>query len=117
MCGAACTMVAGPRRAASTHEGSTGLVTSPLLALHAGRVVGYAAMGALVAASVSGLGTFDAAAPMLRPLWVRVLIVAVCAIWAAVEFLTGSGLWGVVFLALGGYAFWGFFLDPGRPQK
>ena len=55
--------------------------------------------------------------PMLRPLWVRVLIVAVCAVWAAVEFSTGSPLWGAVFLAFGGYAFWGFFLDPGRRQQ
>lgn len=59
----------------------------------------------------------DADHPMLRPLWVRVLIVAACAAWAAFEFRSGSGLWGAVFLALGVYAFWGFFLDPGRRQE
>jgi hypothetical protein len=54
--------------------------------------------------------------PMLRPLWVRILIVGICGGWAAVEFWTGSGTWGMIFLALGAYAAWGFFLDPKRPQ-
>ena len=55
--------------------------------------------------------------PMLRPLWVRVLILAVCFGWAGVEFWSGSGMWAVLFLALGAYAFWGFFLDPGRTRQ
>jgi len=67
MCGAACTAIAGRAGAAS----------SPMLALHAGRVVGYAAAGALVAGGVSSLGTFESAAPMLRPLWGMVHVGAV----------------------------------------
>ncbi len=55
--------------------------------------------------------------PMLRPLWVRVLILVVCFGWAATEFATGSPFWGMLFLGLGGYACWGFFLDPNRPQQ
>jgi hypothetical protein len=55
--------------------------------------------------------------PMLRPLWVRLLIVGICTIWAAVEFVTGSPFWGMLFLGLGGYAAWAFFHDPGRPQQ
>jgi hypothetical protein len=55
--------------------------------------------------------------PMLRPLWVRVLLVALCAGWAIFEFATGSAMWGVVFLALGGYAAWAFFLDPGTRNE
>ena len=53
--------------------------------------------------------------PMFRPLWVRILIVAICVGWAIFEFTTGSGFWGVLFLALGAYAAWGFFVafDPG----
>ena len=52
----------------------------------------------------------DTTHPAFRPLWVRVLIVAICLGWAAVEFVTGSGLWGAVFLGLGVYAGWGFFV-------
>jgi hypothetical protein len=58
----------------------------------------------------------DANHPMLRPLWVRVLLVALCLGWAVLEFATMSPLWGMVFLALGAYAAWGFFLDPGRDK-
>lgn len=51
--------------------------------------------------------------PMLRPLWVRILLVAICLGWAAFEFIGGSGTWGAVFLALGAYAAWGFFIAKG----
>lgn len=67
MCGAACTAIAGRGGAAS----------SPMLALHAGRVVGYAAAGAIVAGGVSSLGSFETAAPMLRPLWGMVHVGAI----------------------------------------
>jgi hypothetical protein len=52
--------------------------------------------------------------PWLRPLWVRVLVVAVAGGWALLEFTTGSPFWGVLFLGLAGYAAWAFFLDPAR---
>jgi hypothetical protein len=48
--------------------------------------------------------------PMFRPLWVRVLIVALCLGWAAFEFVDGSPFWGVLFGGLGVYAAWGFFV-------
>ena len=32
--------------------------------------------------------------PMFRPLWVRLLVVAVCLGWAAFEFIDGSPFWG-----------------------
>lgn len=59
---------------------------------------------------------------MLRPLWVRVLIVALCVGWAAMEFgllgflglPVGSPFWGVIFLALGVYAAYGFFFEARR---
>ena len=77
MCGAALSGVTG----------NAGAFARPMLALHAGRVVGYAAAGALVAASVASLGSFDAAAPMLRPLWAMVHVAAVALglwlLWAA----------------------------------
>jgi hypothetical protein len=61
--------------------------------------------------------------PWFRPLWVRILVVALCAGWAALEFgllrflglPAGSPFWGVLFLAIGGYAAYKFFFDF-RPQ-
>jgi hypothetical protein len=57
----------------------------------------------------------DADHPMFRPLWVRLLIVALCVGWAVFEFTTASATWGMIFLLLGGYAAWAFFIDP-RPK-
>ena len=50
--------------------------------------------------------------PMLRPLWVRILLVAICAGWAVFEFTGGSSTWGFAFLALGAYAAFAFFFAP-----
>lgn len=49
-----------------------------------------------------------------RPLWLRILLVAVCLGWAAFEFMSGAPLFGVIFAALGLYAAWRFFVtfDP-----
>jgi sulfite exporter TauE/SafE len=67
MCGAACGTVAGARRP----------VSSALVALHAGRLAGYAAGGAIAAAGVASLGSFATAAPLVRPLWSIVHVAAV----------------------------------------
>jgi sulfite exporter TauE/SafE len=67
MCGAACGAVAG-RGAAMSRS---------LLALHGGRLAGYATGGAIAAASVASLGSFASAAPLLRPLWSIVHVAAV----------------------------------------
>jgi hypothetical protein len=52
--------------------------------------------------------------PFFRPLWRRVLVVAVCLAWAAFEFTTGSPFWGVLFGGIGLVCAWAFFLawDP-----
>ncbi|WFU46668.1 hypothetical protein [Sinorhizobium terangae] len=42
--------------------------------------------------------------PFYQPLWIRLLIVAVCAAWTAVEFSTGQTTWGMIFLAVTAYA-------------
>lgn len=42
--------------------------------------------------------------PTYRPLWVRLLIVAVCFGWAAVEIFTGDPFWAVLAGAAGAYA-------------
>jgi len=67
MCGAACSAVAG----------QGGPLSPRMLALHAGRIAGYAAGGALAATSVATLAGFAAAAPMLRPLWGMVHVAAI----------------------------------------
>ena len=46
--------------------------------------------------------------PFLDPPWRRVVLVAVCLTWAAVEFSTGAPGWGTVALAFTGYAYWRF---------
>lgn len=53
--------------------------------------------------------------PMFRPVWVRVLLVAVAFGWAVFEFTTGSAAWGGVFLALGAYAAWAFLTAARKP--
>jgi hypothetical protein len=55
--------------------------------------------------------------PWLRPLWVRVLVVLLASGWAVLEFATGSPFWGMLFLGLGAYAAWSFFLDPDRHRS
>lgn len=44
--------------------------------------------------------------PFLRPLWRRVALVAICFIWAGIEFYAGSPNWGTMVAALGVYAAW-----------
>ena len=53
--------------------------------------------------------------PIFRPVWVRVLVVAVCLGWAVFEFVAGSPLWGMLFGALGVYAAVVFL--RARPQQ
>ncbi|KQP02526.1 sulfite exporter TauE/SafE family protein [Pseudorhodoferax sp. Leaf265] len=68
MCGAAC---AGVARAGEPH-GSRALAQ-----FHAGRAAGYAAMGALAAWSMQGLGWLGGASVALRPLWSFVHLAAI----------------------------------------
>lgn len=55
---------------------------------------------------------FDMHEPFFRPIWRRITVTSICLLWAAFEFATGSPFWGVIFAALGLYAFWQFFLVP-----
>ncbi|WP_435168228.1 hypothetical protein [Falsirhodobacter sp. 1013] len=59
---------------------------------------------------------FDPDHPALRPLWVRLLIIGVAVGWAGVEFANGSVTWGVLFLAVGGWAVWALLITY-RPPK
>jgi sulfite exporter TauE/SafE len=64
MCGAACAAASGGGR------------SSRLLALHGGRLVAYAAAGAVAAASVGSLAALGQAVGALRPLWTLVHMAA-----------------------------------------
>ncbi len=55
--------------------------------------------------------------PFYRPLWRRVLLVAVCAGWTTVEFYNNQQVWGLIFLAVTAYAFSRLilFFEPADP--
>lgn len=89
MCGGAYAAIAGS-------SGSTAPQRA-LLALQLGRAVSYAAAGALVAGSVSGLAGLATAAPLVRPLWTLLHLAAIALglalIWNghAPRWLAGAG--------------------------
>lgn len=60
----------------------------------------------------------DAEHPFFRPLWRRIAVVAVCALWAAMEWATASPFWAVLASALGLCAFYALILtyDPARAR-
>lgn len=64
---------------------------------------------------------FDVQHPIFRPLWVRVLIVALCFGWTAFEATNGNTLWGILFGTAGVYLayqfFWAFKLDDDNTQE
>lgn len=78
MCGAAC---AGIGRAAGERQ------LSAMWVFQGGRVLGYAAMGALAAASMQGLGWMTVQSAALRPVWtlfhVAVLVMGLVLLWNA----------------------------------
>jgi hypothetical protein len=55
--------------------------------------------------------------PFFRPLWRRIAVTAVCAVWTAVEFAASSPFWGVIALGFTGYAIWQFFYLHNRPES
>ncbi len=78
MCGAACTGIAsaaGPQ------------ATRALWVFQASRIVGYAALGGVVAATVAGLGWLGAQTGVLRPVWtmfhVAAILLGLALVWQA----------------------------------
>ena len=57
---------------------------------------------------------FDLKHPAMKPLWVRLLLIAVCLAWAAVEFVMGSLYWAIGVAAIGVYMIWVFFFSADR---
>ncbi len=87
MCGAACTALG---QAAAPHQ------RQAVLWFQLGRVVGYAALGALAAASLQGLGWLTVHSAALRPVWtffhVAVALLGVLLMWRAEQPLWLQGL-------------------------
>lgn len=57
---------------------------------------------------------FDLNHPFFKPLWIRVVIVALCLGWALFEVAGGAPLWAIMFGAIGLYSAYRFFVtfDP-----
>lgn len=63
---------------------------------------------------------FDTDDAFYRPLWIRVLLVAVALGWGLFEFVSGASIFGMIFVAIGLYAAWRFFVTfdpPDRPGE
>lgn len=62
-----------------------------------------------------------AAYPWMRPVWVRIAIVLVCAVWTGVETYFGDRLWSMVAAGVTGYGIWTFFItwqdDPAEEDS
>jgi hypothetical protein len=56
--------------------------------------------------------------PVYKPLWVRVLIVAVCLGWATIEAFGPEPFWAVIVGGLGAYSAWMLLLNfnPQPPE-
>lgn len=56
-----------------------------------------------------------------KPLWRRVAVTAVCAVWAALELWHGEQVWILITLGLTAYAVWNFFItfekSPPKPEQ
>lgn len=53
--------------------------------------------------------------PFYEPLWRRLLIPVICAIWAAFELYTGEPFWAIIVGAMGLYATYKLFLEKRKP--
>ncbi len=60
---------------------------------------------------------FDFSHPFFRPLWRRIVIVAVALGWALFEAVTGSPGWALIFGALGAVALWGLLIAYEGPRS
>jgi hypothetical protein len=62
---------------------------------------------------------FDFTHPFFRPIWIRVLVVALALGWALFEVVSGSPGWAIIFGGIGAVALWGLFIryDPAPSEK
>ncbi|AZQ67801.1 DUF3329 domain-containing protein [Silicimonas algicola] len=57
---------------------------------------------------------FEVRHPFFRPLWRRIVVTVLCAVWAGVEYQGGNATWAVLFAACAIYLGYRFFVsfDP-----
>ncbi len=72
-----CAAMCGAAHGAIAQRGGAAHAPHALLALQIGRLVSYTLAGALVAVSVSWVRSFEAAAPLLRPVWTMLHVAAI----------------------------------------
>ncbi|HWH81046.1 MAG TPA: sulfite exporter TauE/SafE family protein [Burkholderiaceae bacterium] len=71
-----CALMCGALQAGVARRPSPAATRRALVSLHVGRLIGYSAAGALVAASVSALSRIGAASPVLTPVWTMLQVAA-----------------------------------------
>lgn len=54
---------------------------------------------------------FELQIDFFRPVWRRVVLVAVCLGWATLEFVKGAPFWGMIFAVMGVHAIWQLFFS------
>jgi hypothetical protein len=52
----------------------------------------------------------------MRPLWVRLLLCVVPAVWAAFEMYHGNDMWALMFAIVAGYGFWAHIIQHRPPE-
>jgi sulfite exporter TauE/SafE len=72
-----CASMCGPALGAIALRSSPGRPSRATLSVHAGRLISYAAAGALIASTVAALGTLQAAGSLLRPIWTLIHVAAI----------------------------------------
>jgi hypothetical protein len=65
---------------------------------------------------------FDFQHPFYKPLWIRIVITALCLGWAVVELLGDNFFWAMLFGSVGLYAAHQFFIafnprEPGEDDR
>ncbi|MGK9051963.1 DUF3329 domain-containing protein [Neorhizobium sp. CSC1952] len=53
--------------------------------------------------------------PFYEPLWRRLLIPVVCAVWAVFELYAGEPIWAIIVGAMGIYATYKLFMEKRKP--
>ena len=61
---------------------------------------------------------FNLRSPMMRPLWVRLLVTGLTLGWTVMELVNGNTGWALMFGAAGAWCAWEFFVvfDPANYQ-
>lgn len=83
-----CAVMCGALQAGVARRSTQSATTQALVCLQLGRLVGYAAAGALVAFSVSALSSMGSASAVLRPVWTMLQLAAVA--FGCTLLVTGS---------------------------